>query len=290
MQALRPTFNKLSNQNHAITEDTQEINFSLCEETEDQIMRRNLNSGVFALCFGEVADEEIKIIKFAAAATVIMPSSNQNQSPIMDCLVVGDEFRERGTTRALQNCAMIMSVFRGNHHPRLFLVTEKVELSYRIYTKHLGFKEKQWKDLHAHVTVYAESVNYINSESDPQVTPLCRTGLLVKATNVLDKKQRGCPNSTILMVQQLEELCLDNGFFFRLLQDEGQTSTRSSTVPTARCVHYKGFAYKIVWLAAKQLCVLTRIASDTLNGLFPRRPEDPGECASKCAHSLKAGW
>ena len=128
MQVLRPTFNKLSNKNHAITEDTQKIDFSLREDTndiphffvpnmhtssiniptevskflaltfdltEDQIMRRNLNSGVFAFCFGDVTDEGTQIMKIAAAATVIMPSSNQNQSPIMDYLVVGAEFRER---------------------------------------------------------------------------------------------------------------------------------------------------------------------------------------------------
>ena len=85
-----------------------------------------------------------------------------------------------------------MSVFQGNHHPKQFLVTEKAETSYTVYTKHLGFKEKKWKDLPPHVTAFAKGVNYINSWSEPHVTPLCRTGLLVKATVILDEKQQGC--------------------------------------------------------------------------------------------------
>ena len=83
------------------------------------------------------------------------------------------------------------------------------------------------------------------------------------------------------MAQLLEELCLDDEFFFRLLQDEGQQPTRSSTGPNAQCVHFEGLVYKNVWLAANQLYALTLMAIDKLDGLFPRWPKDPVKCTTQ---------
>ena len=186
----------------------------------DILKTREWNGAIFDLCFSEVAGMEgsKEIINISAVATVIMPPSTegniildgvttthptsadlvqsviddrQQRPPNMDYLVVECDFRRKGLTRALKNCAMIMELVIGVHYPTLSLAYKQNELSHKIYTQHFGFSSHTWCKLSSYIQTYAKeatSVDRYDRKSETrEVIPLLCCGLLVKDLEAISR-------------------------------------------------------------------------------------------------------